>query len=37
LEEGRGVDLGRGAGRSGGKGNCGWEVMYERRINIINK
>lgn len=24
-------------GRRGGKGNCGWDKIYERKISKINK
>jgi hypothetical protein len=36
MEE-HGLDLGEGAERSGGKENCGWKVIYERRLSKRKK
>lgn len=29
--------LGRGTGRSGERGSCSWDVLYEKRINKKNE
>jgi hypothetical protein len=28
---------GRGTWKRGGRGNCGWDIIYERRINKLIK